>query len=96
MEEIRGRNQRAVVWGAGSKAVSFLNALEITDEIPYVVDINPYKKGRYIPGSGQKIVQPLFLKKLRPEIVILMNPIYRQEIEAQLRKFEVKAELIDA
>jgi SAM-dependent methyltransferase len=88
--------RRTVIWGAGAKAVSFLNLLKIEDAIPYVVDINPHKQGRHLPGTGQRIVSPGFLKEFRPDVVVLMNPIYRQEVEGQLRDLGVAAEVLDA
>jgi len=80
LEELRNRGQRLVVWGAGSKGVTFLNTLGIQEEIAYVVDINPRKQGMYVAGTGQQIVAPEFLRSYQPEIVIVMNPIYKNEI----------------
>jgi hypothetical protein len=54
--------------------------LNIREEIPYVVDINPNKWGMYVAGSGQKIVPPEFLTEFRPDTVIIVNPIYKDEI----------------
>jgi len=87
--------RRAVIWGGGAKAVGFLNMLKVTDAIPYAVDINPTKQGRYLPGTGQRIVPPDFLKEFQPQIVVLMNPIYRQEVEDQLGRLGVIAEVLE-
>ena len=92
----RGKQRRAVIWGAGAKAVSFLNMLKIAGEIPYAVDINPHKQGHYLPGTAQKIVPPEFLKEFQPQSVVLMNPIYQQEVKAQLKSLGVDAEVIPA
>lgn len=80
LEQLKESGKRVVVWGAGSKGVTFLNILGIQDEIAYVVDINPRKQGMYVAGTGQRIVAPEFLRRYRPEIVIVMNPIYKNEI----------------
>ena len=92
LERWRKEQARVVLWGAGAKSVTFLNLLGITDAIPYVVDINPHKQGQYLPGTGQKIVAPGFLKEFRPNKVVLMNPIYRHEIESQLAEVGIRAE----
>jgi SAM-dependent methyltransferase len=84
LENIESRGQRAVVWGAGSKGVTFLNTLKNL-QIEYVVDINPRKQGIYIPGTGQRIVPPEFLRDYQPDIIIVMNPVYKSEIR-QLAK----------
>ena len=75
---------RTVLWGSGSKAVAFLSALGVDKEIEYLVDINPYRHGKFVPGSGKQIVAPQFLTAYRPDLVIAMNPIYRTEIAHDL------------
>jgi len=79
IEQIEGTGQRAVIWGAGSKGVTLLNTLKNT-QIEYAVDINPRKQGMYTPGTGQKIVPPEFLRDYQPDVIIVMNPIYKSEI----------------
>jgi SAM-dependent methyltransferase len=84
MEEIRAGSRTAVIWGSGSKAVSFLTSLQIGGEIEWIVDINPHKHGKFLAGSGHRIVAPAFLREVRPDVVIVMNPIYCDEIRADL------------
>jgi SAM-dependent methyltransferase len=96
LRALEANRTRAVVWGGGAKAVSFLNMLKVGDVIPYVVDINPHKQGLYLPGTGQRIVSPEVLREFQPQAVVLMNPIYREEIQQQLRALELSPELIDA
>ncbi|MFX0133657.1 MAG: methyltransferase domain-containing protein, partial [Candidatus Hodarchaeota archaeon] len=81
LERTARMGQRVVVWGGGSKGVTFLNTLKIYDQIEYVVDINPRKQGRYIAGTGQQIMPPEFLRDYQPDVVIIMNPIYQSEIQ---------------
>lgn len=88
--------QRVVLWGGGAKAVSFLNLLGIGDAVPYVVDINPHKQGLHLAGTGQKVVAPAFLREYRPDQVILVNPIYREEVARTLSDLGVTANLVDA
>jgi SAM-dependent methyltransferase len=78
--------QRTVLWGSGSKAVAFLTTLGAHDEIEHVVDINPYRVGKFLPGTGQRIVAPAFLHDYRPDNVIIMNPVYRDEVERELAR----------
>ena len=59
----------------------------------YVVDINPYKHGKYLAGTGQRIVAPEFLREYQPHVVIAMNPIYGAEIQRDLDRLGVGAEL---
>ena len=90
-----GRDKlKAVIWGAGSKGITFLNTLQIDDQINYVVDINPRKEGKYIAGSGQQIVSPDFLQKYKPDAVIVMNSIYIQEIKEIIKKFDCDCQIL--
>jgi hypothetical protein len=86
-----------IVWGAGAKAVTFLNIIDPAGAlITHVVDVNPRKAGRFIGGSGQQIVDPSAVSELRPEVVILMNPIYRNEIASALHAVGLHPELLVA
>ena len=93
-DEFTNKNKKIVVWGAGSKGVTFLNLLKEYNDIKYVVDLNPRKQGMYIAGAGQKIVSPEFLKDYQPEIIIIMNPIYEQEIKQLTNNLGLKPEFI--
>lgn len=90
------KNQRTVIWGSGSKGVAFLTAVspQSDEAIEYVVDINPFRQGHYMPGTGQEIVPPEFLAKYRPDTVIIMNSLYRNEIEAALSEMGVSPEIM--
>ena len=94
LTEIRQAGRRAVIWGGGSKGVAFLTKLGVKDEIPYAVDINPYKFGTFMAGTGQEIVGPEFLKTYKPDLIVVMNPIYCSEIKADLDKIGVSAQLL--
>ena len=83
---LKGNGRRAVVWGSGSKGVAFLSALGLDNAIEYVVDINPYRQGKFMAGTGQEIVAPSFLAEYKPDVAIAMNPIYREEIQKDLER----------
>jgi hypothetical protein len=94
LKEIRQEGRRAVIWGGGSKGVAFLTTLDLQDEIAYAVDINPHKHGTYMAGTGQEIVSPQFLQTVEPDVVIVMNPIYCDEIQQDLDDMGIVATLI--
>lgn len=87
-------NQRTVVWGAGSKGITMLNLLGDRCPARYIVDINPRKQGKFVAGTGQKIVDPEFLKDYRPEVVVVMNPLYQEEIQQQVNNLGLSPELM--
>jgi FlaA1/EpsC-like NDP-sugar epimerase len=94
LSEIKKKGKRTVIWGAGSKGVAFLTTLKIQDEVSYAVDINPHKQGSYMAGSGHRIIGPEFLRKYRPDVVIVMNSIYRNEVQKKLEEMEITADII--
>jgi len=87
IEHIRESGQSAVVWGAGSKGVTFLNLIDPIGQIEYIIDINPRKQGKYVPGTGQNILPPEFLREYQPDVVLVMNEIYKDEIQQILDSF---------
>lgn len=72
------------VWGAGSKGVTFLNLVAAGREVSYVVDVNPNKDGLYVPGTGQRVVHPDALRGQPLDTVLVMNPLYVEEIQRTL------------
>jgi SAM-dependent methyltransferase len=85
--------KRVALWGGGSKGVSFITTLGLRDEISSVVDVNPYKQGKFMPGTGHPVVAPESLVAQPPDLVIVMNPIYVDEIAASLNKLGLKPEI---
>lgn len=81
----KDEGKKVVLWGGGSKGVAFLTTLrQSLDDIAYAVDINPIKTGTFMAGTGQEIVAPAFLKAYQPDVVVIMNPVYREEITRDL------------
>ncbi len=94
LEELAEQGQKVVLWGAGSKGVTFLNTVPKADSIASVVDINPRKQGMYIAGAGQKIVSAEFLRDNQPDSVLVMNRLYEAEIRQMLRDTAPNAEVL--
>ncbi len=87
--------KRIVVWGSGSKGVSFLTTVPgATDLVDYVVDINPYRQGYFMAGTGQQIVAPKALEEIRPDVVVVMNRVYAPEISRTLDGVGLTPELV--
>ncbi len=90
LDGLRRAGRKTVLWGGGSKAVAFLTTLDVREGIEYAVDINPRRSGTFLAGTGQQIVAPEFLAQYRPDVVIVMSPIYLPEIRAQLDNMGVR------
>lgn len=94
LTRMKASGQKVVLWGGGSKGVAFLTTLDQTlADIGYAVDINPIKTGTFMAGTGQEIVAPSFLKQYRPDVVIIMNPVYREEITRDLAAMGLSPEI---
>ncbi len=85
--------QTVAIWGSGSKCVAFLTTIGLEDEIRLVVDINPYRHGKYIPGTGHRISAPSALTENPPDLVIVMNPVYRAEIQDEIDRMGIHPKL---
>lgn len=97
VEEVRAvarRGGSTAIWGSGSKGVAFLAALgDDAASIGCVVDINPFKHGKFMAGTGHQIVAPAHLTTYQPELVVAMNPVYLDEIQAELDRLGVTTTL---
>lgn len=96
LEQFKQSKERVVVWGTGGKGIGFLNALNTDGIIDYVVEINPDKQGKFVPGSGQQIMPIEFLAEYRPDKVIITNPLYRDEMQRQANELGVNPEFLIA
>ncbi len=88
LREMKAQGKGVALWGGGSKAVAFLTTLGISDAesdlVGCAVDINPHKHGTFLSKTGHPIVAPDYLQQMKPDVVIMMNPIYRDEIGRDL------------
>jgi SAM-dependent methyltransferase len=95
VRKYREDGKRVVIWGAGSKGVAFLTTLGLgEDTVKFAVDINPHRHGQFMATTGQEIIGPERLVLAKPDVVIVMNPIYRQEIEADLQQLGLQPEVL--
>jgi SAM-dependent methyltransferase len=94
LAQLRASGKRAVVWGGGARAVSFFNLLNIGEEVVGVVDMNPKKQGTYLGGTGQPIIAPEALTEFAPDLVIILNELYRHEITAELHDLGLTPEVV--
>jgi hypothetical protein len=94
LEGMKNRKKKVVVWGGGSKSVGFMTNFDDLELIEHVVDINPHMQGNYIPGIGKRYVGPEFLKGYEPDVVIIMNGVYKGEIGRMLAEMGLNPEVL--
>ncbi len=93
LDRAHREGRRVAVWGAGSKGVTFVNLLDARASVDCVVDTNPSKQGGYVPGTGHPIVAPADVAARGVDLVVLMNPVYRQEVVGTLAEVGARAEV---
>jgi 2-polyprenyl-3-methyl-5-hydroxy-6-metoxy-1,4-benzoquinol methylase len=72
-------------YGAPGKGNTLLNHCGVRgDLLPYTVDRNPYKHGRFLPGSHIPVLHPEVLEQRRPDYVLLLPWNLRTELARQL------------
>jgi SAM-dependent methyltransferase len=73
------------VWGAGAKGVTFCH---LTDpegtRLSGLIDVNPGKQGKHIPGSGHRVHAPEDWLAHRHGHVLVLNPNYFEEIRSTI------------
>ncbi len=83
--DAKRRGLKVGAYGAAAKGSTLLNFAGIRpDLLPYVVDKNPAKQGRYMPGSHIPIVPESHLQTHRPDCILILPWNLREEVMAQL------------
>lgn len=91
LRRLRDDGVVVAAYGAAAKGATMLNATGITtDLVQYVVDRNPHKQGRYMPGTHQPIVGPEVLVDDPPGVLLLLAWNFANEIMAQQSEFAAR------
>jgi SAM-dependent methyltransferase len=83
--EAKSRGKSIAGYGAPGKGNTLLNFCGIrTDFLDYTVDRNPYKHGKYLPGTHIPIFPPEKIAETKPDYVLILPWNLKDEIAAQL------------
>ena len=81
----RRKGKRIAGYGAPGKGNTLLNYCGIrTDFVEYTVDRNPYKQGKFLPGTHIPIHPPDKLRETRPDYILVLPWNLKDEIVNQL------------
>jgi SAM-dependent methyltransferase len=83
---LRREGKHVAGYGAPGKGNTLLNYCGIrTDLLDYTVDRNPYKHGRFLPGTHIPIFPPERIAQTRPDYILILPWNLQREIAAQLK-----------
>lgn len=85
-----------VAWGAGVKGITFVNIIPGAGEVAALIDLNPNKHGRFAPTRGTPVVAPEWLRTQNIQSIVVMNPIYHDEIREVAETVAPEADVIHA
>lgn len=80
------RHKKTIVgYGAPGKGNTLLNYCGVrTDFLDYVVDRNPYKQGKYLPGTHIPIFAPQKIDETKPDYVLILPWNLKREVMQQM------------
>jgi hypothetical protein len=83
--DIKRLGKVVVGYGAPGKGNTLLNYCGIrTDFIDYTVDRNPYKQGKFLPGTHIPIHDPTRIVETKPDYLLILPWNFKDEIMAQM------------
>ncbi len=83
--QVKRAGKTVVGYGAPGKGNTLLNYCGIrTDFLDYTVDRNPYKQGKFLPGTHIPIYHPDKIKETRPDYVMILPWNFKDEIMQQV------------
>lgn len=84
------KEKKVAVWCAGHFSFTVLSMIAGKCKVAYIIDNSEYKKNHYAPGSHVKIVGPEHYEKEPVDTIIILGPIYVDEIVKEIRNFNNK------
>jgi ubiquinone/menaquinone biosynthesis C-methylase UbiE len=83
--DAKNKGKKVAGYGAAAKGNTLLNYCGVkSDLVDYVVDANPTKRDKFLPGSHIPVVDEMYLKTRKPDYVIIFPWNIREEIMNQL------------
>jgi SAM-dependent methyltransferase len=85
LAEARARDESVVAYGAAAKGNTLLNYCAVSSEdMEYVVDRNPHKQGRFLPGTHLPILGPEHVAETKPDYLLILPWNLQEEIMDQM------------
>jgi SAM-dependent methyltransferase len=89
LKELKGSGKRIAGYAAAAKATTLLSFCNIDNSVlDYIVDLNEFKQGRYMPGNHLPIYSPIRLRENPPDYLLVLAWNFASEIMNQQQHYK--------
>ena len=94
IKQLKSEGKIIYGFGAAAKGCIYMNAMGLTyNDIDCVIDDTDLKQGKYIPGTGIKVVSREILKEKQPDYILILAHNFKDYIIESLKE-EYKGKFI--
>ena len=84
---IKSEGKNIASWGISGNGCALLNFCNFNASIiEHVIDSDKRKQGLFVPGTGQLVVSPEYLKNSPPDVVLILSQLHKKDIMAQIKE----------
>ncbi len=94
LSDLNNAGKKVAFWGAGPRGTTILNVLHAHETVQVVIDPDFNKEDLHVPGTGHRIVTPGHLVSLKPDVLLISDPVHDQEIRFLVSAMQLSPEFI--